>query len=155
MRRHVRALLAVAALATLWAFGTGKAFAAYNISGSFAGGGPGPGGSGSADGFLSNPGQADVNSETGKLYVADTGNDRVQVFAPTLTAAEYDSKLAVASPAGLAIDQSTGDVYVSTATGIEKYTANRPRAGPIPKSPVPLPSTRQPVTCWSPTRART
>lgn len=62
--------------------------------------------------------------------MADTGNDRVQVFAPTLTAAEYDSKLAVASPAGLAIDQSTGDVYVSTATGIEKYTADlEPAAG--------------------------
>jgi hypothetical protein len=116
-------LLVVAALCSLSAIGAPVALGAYVEAGSFAGGGPGPGGSGSGDGQLSNPGQADVDDDTGNLYVADTGNDRVQVFKPNASGGEYDSQAAVPDPVGLAIDQSDGAVYVATATGVSKLTA--------------------------------
>lgn len=118
-------LVALAAvLAALFAVGTSSALAAYSEVGSFAGGGSGPGGSGSADGQLANPGQADVSDATGNLYVADTGNNRVEAFKPTASAGEYDSKVAIASPSGLAISQASGDVYVANPSGISKFTAS-------------------------------
>lgn len=103
------------------AFGASSAFAAYEEVGSFAGSGSGPGGSGSEPGQLSNPGQADVRSATGNLYVADTANNRVEIFKPTATAGEYDSEIAITAPIGLAVDQATGDLYVATASGISKF----------------------------------
>ena len=120
-----RCLILLAFCATFaLALGAASANAAsYLEVGTFAGTGPGPGGSGSEDGQLSNPGQADVNDATGNLYVADTGNDRVEVFKPTATAGEYDSQAAVPGATGLAIDQFDGSVYVSTPTGIGKYDA--------------------------------
>lgn len=121
MRRHTKALLVVAALCSFAAIGAPAAFGAYTEVGSFAGSGSGPGGSGSGAGELSNPGQAEVNDETGNLYVADTGNDRVQVFKANATGGEYDSQAAVPGAVGLAIDQSNGDVYVATATGVSKF----------------------------------
>lgn len=119
-----RTLFVIVALCSFFAIGSPVALGAYSEVGSFAGGGLGPGGSGSGDGELANPGQADVNDATGNLYVADTGNDRVQVFKPTATAGEYDSQAAVPGANGLAIDQSDGSVYVATATGITKLTAS-------------------------------
>jgi hypothetical protein len=118
----LRALLAVTVFATfVLVLGAGPAFAApYKIVGSFANGGFGPGGSGSEDGQLSNPGQAAVNDVTGNLYVADTGNNRVEVFKPNPSGGEYLSQTPISEPNGLAIDQTTGDVYVSTPTGIAK-----------------------------------
>lgn len=108
-----------------------RADAVHVETGSFAGTGPGPGGSGTEDGQLSNPGQADVNDTTGNLYVADTGNDRVEVFKPTATAVGYDSQVGVSGPTGLAIDESDGSVYVATASGIAKYDeALNPIVGP-------------------------
>ena len=130
MRSHARASVVVIALFAFFAVAAPSAFAAYVEVGTFAGGGSGPGGSGSADGQLSNPGQADVSDATGNLYVADTNNNRVQVFKPNATAGEYDSQAAITAPIGLAIDQDTGDVYVSNATGISKLTsALTPAAG--------------------------
>jgi sugar lactone lactonase YvrE len=123
VRRRAKALLVAAGLCALFAIGAPAAFAAYTEVGTFAGGGSGPGGSGSGNGELFNPGQADVNDDTGYLYVADTGNDRVQVFKPNATGGEYDSQAAVPGAVGLAIDQTNGSVYVSTATGIAKLTA--------------------------------
>lgn len=108
-----------------------RADAVYVEAGSFAGTGPGPGGSGAEDGQLSNPGQADVNDATGNLYVADTGNNRIEVFKPTATAVEYVSQVAVTAPTGLAIDESDGSVYVATASGVAKYDeALNPIVGP-------------------------
>ncbi|HET6998708.1 MAG TPA: hypothetical protein VFI03_08970, partial [Solirubrobacterales bacterium] len=121
MRSHTRASVVVIALFAFFAFAAAPAFGAYVEVGSFAGGGPDPSGSGSADGFLSNPGQADVNDATGKIYAADTGNNRVEVFKPNAIGGEYDSQAAVPGAVGLAIDQSNGDVYVATATGVSKF----------------------------------
>lgn len=121
VRRRVKALLVAVGLCALFVIGAPAALAAYVEVGTFAGGGSGPGGSGSGNGELFNPGQADVNDSTGYLYVADTGNDRVQVFKPNATGGEYDSQASVPGAVGLAIDQSNGDVYVATATGVSKF----------------------------------
>ena len=115
-------ILVFAFVASL-AFAAAPALGAYGVAGSFGGGGSGPGGSGSEDGQLSNPGQADVRSATGKLYVADTGNNRVEVFSAE-TGGAYDSQVAITAPKGLAIDQSTGDVYVANASGISKFDSS-------------------------------
>ncbi|HET6997417.1 MAG TPA: hypothetical protein VFI03_02420 [Solirubrobacterales bacterium] len=128
MRSHTRASVVVIALFAFFAFAA-PAFGAYVEVGSFAtnpsnpGGFENPIGSGSADGQLSNPGQADINGATGNLYVADTNNNRVQVFKPNATGGEYDSQLAITAPTGLAIDQDTGDVYVANASGVSKFTS--------------------------------
>jgi hypothetical protein len=97
------------------------AFAGKVDTGYFAGDGEGSGGNGSADGQLLNPGQSDVNAASGEIYVADTGNNRVQIFQPTADLAEYDSQAAISEPTGLAIDQASGDVYVANAAGISKF----------------------------------
>jgi hypothetical protein len=126
-RRHVFALLAL--LASIAVFAP-SASAGYVELGAFADNGPDPGGAGSADGQLRTPGAADVRTSTSKLYVADTGNNRVEVFSQTPTGGEYDSQVAISAPTGLAIDQSTGDVYVSNASGIAKFDQNLdPAAG--------------------------
>jgi hypothetical protein len=111
------ALLTVAAFLVLAA----PALAGKVQAGYFAGNGPAFDGSGSADGQLLEPGQADVNDGSGYVYVADTGNNRVQAFKPTAELAEYDSQVAITAPTGLAIDQSTGDVYVANASGVAKF----------------------------------
>jgi hypothetical protein len=100
-----------------------SAFAEYLQLGGFADNGPEKGGKGSANGQLSNPNQADVNRSSKKLYVADTDNDRVEVFRSTATGGTYDSMVTIPKPTGLAIDQSTGVVYVANAAGVSKYTA--------------------------------
>jgi len=121
VKSQKRALLAIAAMCSLCAIVAVPASAAYKQVGSFANNPAEENGSGSADGQLSNPNQVAVNVATGKLYVADTGNNRVEVFRPTATAAEYDSQVGISAPTGVAIDQATGDVYVANATGIAKY----------------------------------
>ena len=128
MRGHAKALFVIAALCSFCAIGASPAFAGYGVIGGF-GTGPEPGGWGTGDGQLNNPGQVDVNDVTGNVYVADNANDRVQVFKPTATSAEYDSQLAITAPTGLAIDQSDGSVYVATASGIAKFTAALAPAG--------------------------
>ena len=122
--RNAKSSVVIAALFAFLAFSAAPAFGAYTPIGTFAGGGPGPGGSGSADGQLSNPGQADVNDATGNIYVADTNNNRVQVFKPNPTGGEYDSQAAIAAPVDLAIDQDTGDVYVANASGVSKFSSS-------------------------------
>ena len=122
--RYAKSSVVVVALCAFFAFAAAPAFGAYVEVGAFAGGGPDAGGSGSADGQLSNPGQADVSDATGNIYVADTNNNRVQVFKPNATAGEYDSQLAITAPVGLAIDQGTGDVYVANAAGISKFDSS-------------------------------
>ena len=98
--------------------------AAFEELGSFAGSGIGRGVRGSEDGQLANPNQAAVNDATGKLYVADTDNNRIQVFRPTASGGEYDSQAAHAAPTGLAIDQASGEVYVADASGVAKLDAS-------------------------------
>ena len=121
MRRQVRvALSAVTAVAAILALFAAQASAGYVEVGTFANNGSGPGGSGAEPGQLSDPGQAEVRDSNGNLYVADTANNRVQVFTPTPTGGEFSAAAAIASPTGLAIDQATGDVYVAGPAGISK-----------------------------------
>jgi hypothetical protein len=121
LRRQTKAVV-VAALFAFFAF-VGSASAGYEELGTFAGNGSGPAGSGSENGQLSDPGQADVNDSSGKLYVADTANNRVEVFKPTSSGGAYDSQVPISAPTGLAIDQATGAVYVASAAGISKYNS--------------------------------
>lgn len=105
------------------ALASSTAFAQLEQVGTFAGTGPGPGGSGSEPGQLSDPGQVDVNDADGRVYVADTGNNRVEVFKQTSAGMEFDSEVAVTAPTGVAVDQADGDVYVANASGISKFDA--------------------------------
>ena len=123
MRGNARAFFIVVSLSAFVAL-VALAGAAYTELNTFAADGPNPGGSGSGPGQLSNPGQVDVNETSGRIYVADTANNRVEVFKPTATAAEYESEATVSAPSGLAIDQATGDVYVAGPAGISKFTAS-------------------------------
>jgi DNA-binding beta-propeller fold protein YncE len=134
-RRHFSLALLVSAL-FLVVFAASASAVTYEEIGSFAGDGPDGGGTGSGPGELSGPNQADVNDATGNLYVADTGNNRVQVFKPNPTGGEYDSEIFISEPRGLAIDQDSGDVYVANATGIVKYDASLiPILGPAWSDP--------------------
>jgi DNA-binding beta-propeller fold protein YncE len=98
------------------------------------------GGPGTGEGQFSHPAGVDVNPATDNVYVADTGNNRVQVFDADGTfvsmfgwgvndgaaalqtctsgceagsAGGGDGQLS--SPAGIAVDPSSGDVYVGSA----------------------------------------
>jgi hypothetical protein len=128
------ALAGVASMASV-------ALADYGTIGTFSG--PGAG-----DGELNQPGRAAIQASTGKLLVVDAGNNRVQLFAPTATGAAYESQFGsgiVTNPFGIAIDQSTGAVYVSDADEIVKFdvslavdaTFARPAVtGPLAVDPV-------------------
>jgi len=107
-------LLTVASLA--WA---SSASAVYIPTASFAS-------QGSGNGELLAPGGAVVRQSDGMVFVADRGNDRVQLFSPSGASAVFDSQLTapgLVGPADVAIDQETGAVYVSDADGIVKFTA--------------------------------
>ncbi|HEX5713412.1 MAG TPA: hypothetical protein VFX85_08880, partial [Solirubrobacterales bacterium] len=123
MKRDRKLLTFVVGFCLMFAAAAPSAGAAFEELGSFAGSGSGPGGSGSEDGQLANPNQAAVSDATGRLYVADTDNNRIQVFKPTASGGEYDSQAPHAAPTGLAIDQASGDVYVANASGVAKLDA--------------------------------
>jgi hypothetical protein len=103
--------IAIAAPDAMAAYSTTGHFAA---SGSFGGeGGPGK---------ISFPHRAVVEASTGDLYVADSGNRRVEIFSPNGETGDYLTEIGgntgpplVASPFGLAIDESGPDtvLYVS------------------------------------------
>ncbi len=101
-----------------------EATSTYTPTGTFATGGSGPGGSGSEPGQLTNPTHIAVEPATGNVLVADSGNDRIQVFAPgggglPTYLTSFGSSAFATPPTGLAIDQSTGSIYVSAATLFE------------------------------------
>ncbi len=68
-----------------------------------------------------------VNTEAGDVYVADTGNARVQVFS---SSGSFIRTFATADPTFIAVDNSTGaskgDVYVadSTTNTVSKFQSN-------------------------------
>jgi hypothetical protein len=68
-----------------------------------------------------------VNEETGNLYVADTGNDRIAEYTPA-GAPTANSFPNIASPVFIAVDNSLGssrgDVYVATSTKIFKFNSS-------------------------------
>jgi DNA-binding beta-propeller fold protein YncE len=101
------AALAVCTLAM--ASGTAWAVTGYEPTAKF-GADPGPG-------QLSNvPAKIAVEESTGNIFVVDTGNGRVEVYAPNGTSADFLTEFgggSLAGPTGIAVDQSTGVVYVS------------------------------------------
>jgi DNA-binding beta-propeller fold protein YncE len=76
------------------------------------------GGYGTRNGTFSHPAGIAVDSSSGNVYVADTANNRIQVFSSNGT---YISKLGtygyfeenLRSPEGIAVDSSSGNVYVA------------------------------------------
>lgn len=71
---------------------------------------------GTGNGELTHPRRSAVERSTGNFLVADRDNQRVQVFAPTANAAAYLTQFGAGildEPFGIAIDQGTGDVFVS------------------------------------------
>ncbi len=112
-RPVVRALaIAVVALAAGSAGGATSANAAdHRHLGSFAEEVAG-------NGVLTHHKRVAVEKATGLLFVANTVNDTVDVYRPTPTGAEPLTSLGagqLSDPFGLAIDQSSGAVYVSDA----------------------------------------
>ncbi len=83
---------------------------------------------GAGDGEVSDPQHVAVETSTGNVLLVDRGNNRVQVFAPDGSgSASYLAQFGAGvldGPTGIAIDQSTGDVYVSDADDIVKFTTD-------------------------------
>jgi DNA-binding beta-propeller fold protein YncE len=88
------------------------------------------GGPGTRAGLFLEPSAVAVDDATGDVYVADRGNDRVEVFEPELNAEgelageRFVSQFSVPYPEGIAVDNSTGgpssgDVYVLGTTAEE------------------------------------
>jgi hypothetical protein len=115
-------MLSAAVLLLAWASAPALADTSYMPSGSFAAT------QGSGDGEISDPQHAAVQSSTGNILLVDRGNNRVQVFAPDgAGSASYLTQFGAGvldGPSGIAIDQSTGDVYVSDADDVVKFTSN-------------------------------
>jgi hypothetical protein len=111
VRGHPKVLFAVAALSALVML-SATALASYVNTGNLSG----PGG---GDGQLDVPERAAVEQSSGNLFVADSGNDRIQVFAPSGGSAAYLTQFGsgvLDTPHGIAIDESGGQtvVYVSS-----------------------------------------
>jgi hypothetical protein len=74
------------------------------------------GGAGVGPGDFNGPRRAAVDGGSRQLYVADSGNRRVQVFTPSSRSVSYLTEIGtplLSSPYGVAIDQVDGAVYVS------------------------------------------
>ncbi|HEV7564061.1 MAG TPA: hypothetical protein VGO24_11240 [Solirubrobacterales bacterium] len=81
----------------------------YTPAGSF-------GSAGTGDGQFTGPTHIAVEPGTGNVLVADSGNGRVQVFAPNGGAPTFLTSFGpgtLTTPVGIAIDQATGAIYVS------------------------------------------
>ncbi|HEX5712530.1 MAG TPA: hypothetical protein VFX85_04365 [Solirubrobacterales bacterium] len=114
---------ALLALAMLLAF-TSSANAAdqfYLHAGSFSA-------EGSGDGELSTPARVAIDNGSGDIYVADRGNDRIEVFSPDSAGGGYLTQFGAGldAPFGIAIDQSSGAVYVTDSGNdrIVKYDSD-------------------------------
>ena len=83
-------------------------------------------GPGSDPGQLASPQRAAIRTATGRLFVADRDNDRVQIFdtATNSVTGQFGDSATMDDPFGIAVDQATGDVYVSSAASgsITKWT---------------------------------
>jgi hypothetical protein len=82
---------------------------------------------GSGEGQFNEPRRADVYDSAHELYVADQNNNRVQVFSLSGPSGSYLTEFGsgvVTTPYGVAVDQSSGAVYVSSngANKIVKFT---------------------------------
>jgi hypothetical protein len=115
-----KSLVLIAGLTALLGFAAASALAdaSYTLTGSFATT-PGPG-----DGEVGNLQRLAVETSTGNVLLVDNGNSRVQVFKPDGSYVAQFGSGALVAPFGIAIDQSNGDVYVSGAYGVVRYTSD-------------------------------
>jgi hypothetical protein len=115
-------LLSAAVLLLAWASTSAMADTSYTPTGSFATT------QGMGDGEVSDPQHVAVETSTGNILIVDRGNNRVQVFAPDgAGSATYLAQFGTGvldGPTGIAIDQSTGAVYVSDADDVVKFTTD-------------------------------
>jgi DNA-binding beta-propeller fold protein YncE len=114
MRRIATAVCAAASLVAL----SIPASAAADFGPSFSFGAPG-----SANGFFNHPQAAAVNFGNGQIYVADTGNGRIQRFDANGVWQGQFSGSAGFSPQDIAVDPTTGNVYVASPGKIEGFTS--------------------------------
>lgn len=89
------------------------------------------GGPGSGNGEFQSPGSIAVEPATHRVLVADTANARVQVLEPSGNGVQYLTSFGsgtLTAPFGLAIDQTSGAIYVTdTEAGtpvIRRYTSD-------------------------------
>jgi hypothetical protein len=129
MTKSLSKLMVLLSALALLAIGAASAQAetSYWPAGTFAST-QGPG-----DGELSDPQDLAVETSTGNILLVDRGNNRVQVFAPDGSGlGTYLTQFGTGvlnAPLGIAIDQSTGDVYVSDATQVVKFDTD---GAPVP-----------------------
>jgi tripartite motif-containing protein 71 len=76
-------------------------------------------GSSAASGEFSNPSSIDIKRSSGRIYVADSGNLRIQYFTSAGAyegewgeAGSGDGQFGASGPTAIAVNQTTGDVYV-------------------------------------------
>jgi hypothetical protein len=96
-----------------------QAFGAYTSVGSFADQAP--------DGDFVHQQRIAVNRTAEKLYLADTVGDQVRVFAAASTASVEGTPIGTGvlnDPLGIAVDQQTGDVYVSDDDDVVKFDSS-------------------------------
>jgi hypothetical protein len=68
-----------------------------------------------------------VNRAAGTVYVADTAGNRVRVFSSAGTASVEGTAIGIGvltDPLGVAVDQETGDVYVSDDNDVVKFDSS-------------------------------
>jgi hypothetical protein len=129
------ALLAVASAFLLCAFAPAamaapKASPTYLTAGKFGSSGSGPGQFASPSRIAVEPPIPAQGAEpelSGNVLVTDSGNARIQVFAPAPLGTYLTSISTAGSPYGIAIDQANGDVYVSeygAANQIVRYQSD-------------------------------
>jgi hypothetical protein len=103
------------------------------------------GSAGSGAGQFVSPQRVAVDPVTGDVFVADSGNDRVQVFRPSATPGScaeacvtyltsFGSTGLTDEPIGVAVDPETGDVYVMAAGATQAIVKFRPDARAAPTS---------------------
>lgn len=87
---------------------------------------------GTDPGQLTNPQRVAVEQSTGRSVVADQGNDRVQVFAANRSfLAQFGDAVSTDDPYGVAVDQASGDVYVSSSVS-KTITRWQSDGAPVP-----------------------
>jgi NHL repeat len=96
------------------------------------------GGSGSGEGQFDEPTGVAVNDETGDVYVADNGNDRVEYFSASgAFVGEFDvgakAEQVAVDNSGDPLDPSKGDVYVvaSGRTVIDRFGPSGVEGSPV------------------------
>jgi hypothetical protein len=144
IRPSGRATILVCAAFVLFLLGAplARATTVYTPVGSF-------GSAGSGAGQFVNPQRIAVDPVTGDVFVADSGNDRIQVMRPSATPGScadacatyltaFGSTALTDEPIGVAVDPETGDVYVMAAGATNAIVKFRPdsRADPTSYSQV-------------------